>query len=74
MLTNVHVDKLLEMNRDDIRELLVEEKLNSQDLRELVYRLVGECREYKRAFNYEKELNEQLELRIEKIKSRITEF
>lgn len=65
MLKDINLEGLLAMKGDDLRELLVDEVQNKQELRELIYRILGMSRRYKQAYEYEKEKNEQLTEKIE---------
>lgn len=64
MLKDINVEALLTMKEDDIREILVDKKLNKQELRELIYRILRTSREYKSALNYEREQNAALTEKI----------
>lgn len=61
-----NVRKLLDLPEDELRELLLDEKYNKANLREMIRRLIKQTKEYKRAFEYEREANKELEEKLEK--------
>lgn len=62
MLKNIDIEKdIIEKPTDDVRELLIEQNLNSQELRELVYRLATTAHGYKNSYLREKARIEDLQ-------------
>lgn len=51
--------KLIELSDDEIDELLLDEKYNKANLRELVRRSLKATKEYKRALEYEQNEREE---------------
>lgn len=74
LFTNYDVEQLLEMREDDLREVLAETPINTQELRETIYRLRRRALDYKRQAEDYREDNERLEERMTRIKSQISEL
>ncbi|GLO66179.1 hypothetical protein [Oceanobacillus kimchii] len=67
-----NVDYLLGLSEDELNELLIDDKYNKANLRELVKRTLKYANDYKKAFEYEisvekKEVDKQLALYNRKI-------
>lgn len=63
MLLNKSLEELIHMDNDDLRELLVEENTNSQELKEIIYRLISHSlTQERRINNYVKQLERLEEL------------
>lgn len=52
------VTDLLKLSQDELSEKLLDRKYNSANLRELIRRFHAKTHEYKKAFEYERSLNE----------------
>lgn len=66
------VNKILELSEDELNELLIHNKYNKANLRELLRRTIASTKEYKKAYEYERKVRgqkeEQLEEYVNKVK------
>lgn len=52
------VEDLLTMDEDQLLDVLIQDKYNKPNLRELIRRILKKTKEYKQAFEYEKNKHE----------------
>lgn len=54
-----NINELMGLSKDELTEVLLDEKYNKANLREQLRRSISTANEYKRAFEYQKQLNEK---------------
>lgn len=62
------IEDLMLLSEDDLSERLIDSTYNNANLRELVRRSIRKNKEYKGAFEYQVELNEKMEEKLERTK------
>lgn len=62
------IHDLMRLSEDELTEVLLNEKYNKANLRELVRRSLETARDYKKAFEYERSENERMKERVEILK------
>lgn len=68
------IDDLMTLSADELSEKLNEPKYNTANLRELVRRMTAKSNAYKKAFEYQLQLKEQLEKESDTVRSEYSSF
>jgi hypothetical protein len=64
----------MKLSADELNEILLDEKYNKANLRELIRRILSRTKTYKEAYEYERSEKEKAEEKFDLLKSKISEL
>jgi hypothetical protein len=68
------VNKIMELSEDELNELLIHNKYNKANLRELLRRTLASTKEYKKVYEYERTVREQKEEQLESCLNKVKQI